>query len=408
MLSDHRQTLLRIFQSALAAVNGRVCVRGFLKQHSIVAPVYLLSIGKAACGMAQGAHDILSADLVEALVITKQGYAESLPWPVREAGHPLPDADSLAAGQELLDFTARIPRHANVLVLLSGGASALVEVLPPGVTLNTLRAVNDWLLASGLDIAAMNRLRKQLSCLKGGRLAQRLFPRPVLCLAISDVPGDDPCVIGSGPLVADPMLSLSGHLSALPEFVRDALRHHLPALPVNDDCFRSVRLEIIATLDTAKRAAFDAAQQLGYHAALQQEFITGDSIAAGSRLATQLLASPRGEIQIWGGETSLVLPPHPGRGGRNQSLALAAAQVLAGHKDVWFLSAGTDGSDGPGLDAGALVDGGTIARGAQEGYKAASALAAADAGSFLEASGDLIQTGPTGTNVMDLMIGLRA
>ena len=408
MSFEPRHVLLQVFQAALASVQGRHCVQERLKRYPRTGPVYLIAFGKAACAMAHGASDVLGADIVDALVITKHGYAESLPWPVREAGHPLPDADSLAAGQELLDFTARIPRDANVLVLISGGASALVEVLPQGVTLNTLRAVNDWLLASGLGITAMNRIRKQLSCLKGGRLAQRLFPRPVLCLAISDVPGDDPCVIGSGPLVADPELSLLGDLPGLPEFVRDALRHNVPAPSVNDNCLRSARLEIIATLATAKRAAVDAAQQLGYRTALQEEFITGDSIAAGSCLATQLLATPRGEIQIWGGETSLLLPPHPGRGGRNQSLALAAAQVLAGHKDVWFLSAGTDGTDGPGSDAGALVDGDTIARGAQEGYKAASALAAADAGSFLEASGDLIQTGPTGTNVMDLMIGLRA
>ena len=349
----------------------------------------------------------MGTGIVDALVITKHGYAESLPWPVRAAGHPLPDADSLAAGQALLDFTARIPRDTNVLVLLSGGASALVEVLPQGVALNTLRAVNDWLLASGLDIAAMNCIRKQLSCLKGGRLAQRLFPRPVLCLAISDVPGDDPSVIGSGPLTADGQLRLVSDQSALPELVRAALRQSPPAVRADDDCFRNVHFEIIATLDMAKRAAVDVAHQLGYRTAWHNEFTAGDSITAGSRLATELLTAPRGEIQIWGGETTLVLPPQPGRGGRNQSLALAAAQVLAGWENVWFMAVATDGSDGPGLDAGALVDGGTVNRGELEGLNTAQALASADAGRFLEASGDLIQTGPTGTNVMDFMLGLR-
>ena len=408
MSSDRRQTLLQIFQSALAAVNGRECVRDYFKQHPVSAPVYLLSIGKAACAMAQGAHDVLEARIVDALVITKHDYAEALPWPVCEAGHPLPDERSLAAGQALLDFAARIPPDASVLVLLSGGASALVEVLPQGVTLDTLRALNEWLLASGLDIAAMNRMRKRLSCIKGGQLAKLLSPRPVLCLAISDVPGDDPRVIGSGPLVTDNALLTACDTTGLPPVVVEALRYSLPALSAEDACFRNVQFKIIARLDDAKHAAAEAARQLGYRVTLHPEFIDGDALAAGAQLAQALLAAPAGEIQVWGGETTLVLPPHPGRGGRNQSLALGAARVLAGKENAWFLSIGTDGSDGPTLDAGALVDGGTIARGEIDGQSASQALAAADAGTFLEASGDLIQTGPTGTNVMDLMLGLRA
>jgi hydroxypyruvate reductase len=169
-----------------------------------------------------------------------------------------------------------------------------------------------------------------------------------------------------------------------------------------------VRFEIIARLDDAKRAAAEAARLLGYRVTLHSEFIEGDSLVAGARLAQVLLAAPAGEVQVWGGETTIKLPSQPGRGGRNQSLALAAALALHGRKNIWFLSAGTDGTDGPTPDAGALVDDGTIARGEAEGIPAHQALVAADAGNFLEASGDLIQTGPTGTNVMDLMLGLRA
>ena len=408
MPGDPRQDLLRIFQSAITAVHGRNRVRDYLQQNKISAPVFLLSIGKAACAMAQGAHEVLGASIIEALVVTKHGHAESLPWPVLEAGHPLPDEQSLAAGQELLDFAARIPPGAAVLLLLSGGASALVEVLPKGKNLAQLHALNDWLLASGLDIAAMNQLRKRLSRIKGGRLAALLAPRPVLCLAISDVPGDDPRVIGSGPLVADNSLHAALDTASLPPVVAEALRYSPPAPVADDACFNNVEFAIIARLDDAKRAAAAAARQLGYRATLHPEFINGDALAAGTRLAQVLLTAPAGEIQIWGGETTIKLPPHPGRGGRNQSLALAAAQILADQRNVWFMSGGTDGSDGPGLDAGALVDGGTVTRGEQEGLNVSQALAAADAGSFLEASGDLIQTGPTGTNVMDLMLGLRA
>jgi glycerate 2-kinase len=408
MVSDHRQLLLRIFTSALAAVNGRECVRRYLLQHPFAAPVFLLSIGKAACAMAQGAHDVLGAYIIDALVVTKHGHAEALPWPVLQAGHPLPDEQSLVAGQRLIDFAAAIPPGASVLVLLSGGASALVEALPEGVQLTQLRALNDWLLASGLDIVAMNHLRKRFSRIKGGRLAKMLTPRPVLCLAISDVPGDDPSAIGSGPLVADATLIAAPDTSGLPAVVAEALRRSPPAPTTNDACFHNVQFEIIARLDDAKRAAAEAARQLGYRVTLHPQFIQGDALVAGAKLAQTLRSAPAGEVQVWGGETTLTLPAQPGRGGRNQSLALAAALVLRAQAQSWFLSVGTDGTDGPTTDAGALVDGGTIARGEAEGLSAQQALAAFDAGEFLEASGDLIQTGPTGTNVMDLMLGLRA
>jgi hydroxypyruvate reductase len=408
MTADCRQHLLRIFTGALAAVDGRGRVRSYLQQHLLYAPIFLVGIGKAACAMAQGAHDVLGAHIADALIVTKRGHAEALPWPVLEAGHPLPDEQSLAAGQRLIEFVAAIPPDAMVLVLLSGGASALVEALPEGMDLAQLRALNGWLLAAGLDIGAMNRIRKRLSRIKGGRLARLLSPRPVLCLAISDVPGDDPASIGSGPLVADRSLQTAPDTTGLSPAVAAMLRYS-PSAPVADDpCFEKVQFEIIARLDDAKRAAVEAAHQLGLRAMLHAQFVDGDALVAGTRLAQALMDAAAGEVQVWGGETTLKLPPHPGQGGRNQSLALAAALALRGQENVWFLSAGTDGTDGPTPDAGALVDGGTCARGEDEGLSAHQALATADAGKFLEASGDLIQTGATGTNVMDLMLGLRA
>jgi hydroxypyruvate reductase len=350
----------------------------------------------------------LGTSIVSALIITKQGYAEALPWPVLEAGHPLPNQQSLIAGERLIDFVAVIPPDAKVLVLLSGGASALVEALPEGMDLDQLRTLNEWLLASGLHIIAMNRIRKRLSRIKGGRLAKLLAPRKVLCLAISDVPGDDPCAIGSGLLVADQQLQDHVDTKYFPPAVIEMLNCSLPAPESNDSCFDNVQFEIVARLDEAKLAAAEAARQLGYKARLHSQFIDGDALVAGPRLAQTLMAAPVGEVQVWGGEATLKLPHYPGQGGRNQSFALAAAQMLRGQENIWFLSAGSDGTDGPTPDAGALVDGGTIARGEAEGLSAKQALAAADAGTFLEASGDLIQTGATGTNVMDLMLGLRA
>jgi hydroxypyruvate reductase len=184
------------------------------------------------------------------------------------------------------------------------------------------------------------------------------------------------------------------------------LRQSAPLPAPEEACFRTVQLRIIATLADAKRAAATAAAAHGYAVAVEPQFVSGDALAAGAQLAEKLLASPPDVVHIWGGETTVRLPEHPGRGGRNQSLALAAALRLAGTNGV-LLAAGTDGTDGPTEDAGALVDGGTVGRGAAVGLDARAALLAADAGTFLEAAGDLLHTGPTGTNVMDLMIGIR-
>lgn len=405
MDDNPRRMLLEVFQAALTAVNGRNRVRDALATRELTGPIYLLALGKVACSMARGAHEALGDRIQAGLVITKHGHAEPLPWPVVEASHPVPDETSLAAGEALKDFVTAIPPAAHVLVLLSGGASALVEQLPAGADLETLRRLNRWLLASGRDIAAVNRVRKRLSLIKGGRLAQQLQPRKVTCLAISDVEGDDPRFIASGPLVPDETIA-EERVDDAPDAIRAALSHAPPLPAVGAPCFANVQFEIIARLADAIHAAAEAAQARGMTVAVHSEFIRGDAVVVGARLAQTLIGSAPGALHVWGGETTVTLPSEPGRGGRNQSLALSAAQAIKGRR-AWLLSAGTDGSDGPTLDAGALVDGGTLERGTEAGLDARTALARTDAGSFLEASGDLIQTGPTETNVMDLMLGIR-
>ncbi len=404
----HRRNLLAILQAALARVNGRGCVQRYLQAHSQTTPIYLIAIGKAAVAMSRGAIDVLEDGIHDGLVITKHGHEEVLPWPCLTAGHPLPDAASLSAGDELLRFISCIPVDGRVLVLLSGGASALVERLPDGVVLEQLQALNHWLLGAGLDIHACNDVRKRVSLIKGGRLASLLSPRSVLCLTISDAPDNDPRVIGSGPLVADSRLSTPSEFVAnAPDFVRELIDKAPPAPGVNDPVFKAIETVIVATLDDAKHAAAEAATSYGYRTTVEPEFVSGDACAAGTQLARTLCNGESGVVHVWGGETQVVLPPDPGRGGRNQSLALAAAIELAGHGDVFFLAAGTDGTDGPGDDAGALVDGATVVRGKSNTLDAVTALQRADAGSFLQASGDLLRTGPTGTNVMDIMMGLK-
>lgn len=407
MALDSRRALLEIFDAAVAAVNGAVRVRDHLRAHPLPGPVHVIAIGKAACPMARGAVEALGERIRGALIVTKHGHAEPLPWPVIEAGHPVPDSASLAAGERLLAFVAALPPEAPVLVLLSGGASALVERLPEGAGLEHLRRLNEWILASGRDIAAANRIRKRLSLVKGGRLAARLAPRAVLCLAISDVPGDDPRYIGSGPLVADASIG-EEPIDDAPADLRALLARTPPPPAADDPAFARVRVEIVARLADAKQAAARAARERGLDAVVEPEPLRGDALEAGVRLAARLLESCPRQVRVWGGETTVRLPPRPGRGGRNQSFALAAALALRGKPGVYLLAAGTDGTDGPTEDAGALVDGETVARGEAAGLDAGRALAGADAGTFLAASGDLIRTGPTGTNVMDLVLGLRA
>lgn len=408
MIPEARRLLLELYAAALRAVDGRTVVRRRLAHHTSAGPVHVVAIGKAAPAMVQGAVDALGPSLARALVITKQGYARPGPvhaWlQVLEAEHPVPGSGSLAAGRALLDFLAALPPQAPVIFLISGGASALVEVPAPGVEAGQLQAANDWLLASGWDIGRINRVRRALSGIKGGRLAERLQGHAVLNLLISDVPGDEAATIGSGLLVAPRSEdALSGtDLQALPVWLRALLAE---APPVTAESFSHIRTEILCNNRDARAAAIASGRARGLVVHDSAVLLQGDAAAVGRALAAQVLAGLPG-LYVWGGETTVRLPPQPGRGGRCQTLALAAAEVLAG-SNVVLLAAGTDGSDGPGEEAGALVDGTTIARGELERFAARDCLTRADAGSFLEASGDLLQTGPTGSNVMDLVLALK-
>lgn len=406
MHDDLRRQMLDWFRVALAAVDGRTCVARRLRDVRVHAPVSVIALGKAACRMAQGAHDVLGNALTSAFVVTKHGHAEPLPWRVIEAGHPLPDAHSLAAGAGLIEFARALPRSGTVLVLLSGGASALVEALPPGVTLEQLRAANAWLLAAGLAIDDINSVRKRLSLIKGGRFATLLAPRNVLCLAVSDVAGDDPRAIGSGPLTADARVATS--LPGQPDFILEMLVRAIPAPRPDAACFANVRYEIVATNADARAAVARAARTAGMRVIVNETLIAEDAAKAGRGMASALRLLAPGTALVRGGEPIVHLPASPGRGGRAQQFALAAAIEMGGVGDVALLAVGTDGSDGSTEDCGALVDGSTVLRGEAQGFDAQAALDAADAGTFLAGAGDLVNTGPTGTNVMDIYVGVRS
>lgn len=405
-----RRDLLTCYQAALAAVGGRGCVARFLRRRPPPAPVRAVALGKAAVHMAAGAFEVLGGDIESALLLTKHGHCEPLlppgaPARCMESAHPVPDRSSLAAGRALLAFVEEAPREAALLFLLSGGASSLAEVLPAAVGAASLPRINRWLLASGLPIGAINRVRKRISCIKAGRLAAHLGGRRTFNLLISDVPGDDPRVIGSGPLVAHRPADIDIGDIDLPPWLA-ALAAQAPALP-DAGVFESVTTEIVARPADAREAAATAARARGYGVRVEPGLVVGDAVEAGRRLARDALAAPPG-LYVYGSETTVRLPEQPGRGGRCQSLALAAAMEIRGRGDVHILAAGTDGTDGPGEDAGALVDGATLRRGTDAGLDPARCLAEADAGRFLAASGDLLHTGPTGTNVMDLVLVLRS
>ncbi len=409
MSRDGHEDLLAMMRAGLGAVHGRGRVAQWLRGPGLSGPVWVIAIGKAAVAMAAGANDVLGGRLQRGLLITKSGHLTGYDASLHgfccyESGHPIPDARSLTAGKKLLEFLKAVPAEGRLLFLVSGGASSLVEVLPEQVELADLQRTNSWLLASGLSVQVINEIRKRLSCIKGGRLIQCLEGRPTVVLMISDVIGDQAASIGSGLLAPD------AEIPDLPTGLPGWLQQYANAAPLpplaGDSRINSVTSVVVACLKDAQQAACECAQGLGYKVRLASDYLHGDAQQKGRELALELLQGPTG-IRVWGGETTVNLPDDPGRGGRNQTLALAAALELSERQGVWLMSMGTDGTDGSTEDAGALVDGDTIRRGRAKSFDPVRCLASADAGSFLEASGDLIRTGPTGTNVMDLVIGLK-
>jgi glycerate 2-kinase len=369
----------------------------------------VLAVGKAAPAMLAGARDALGDALGPALCISRDDSAR--PGEPGVAGarimagdHPVPGERSLAAGAALLEFLDELPPGAPLLCLWSGGSSALAESLPPGIGLAELARANRWLLASGLPIAAVNRVRCGLSQLKAGRLAARLPGRRVLVLAISDVPGDQPAAIGSGPWTVPPSAGLPEHLPAwLATLLAQAPAAPRPA----DPGLAEVEFRVVANGRMALAAATEAAAAAGIAVRLHQEPLQGPVEAAAERILAALREGPRG-FHGWWGETTPRLPASPGQGGRNTHLALLLSAALAGDEEAAVLCAATDGADGTGPAAGGWADGSVVARGAALGLDAGAALAAADSGSFLAATGDALVTGPTGTNVMDLSLAFRA
>lgn len=385
-----RALLLReLFQAGVDAVGGRQATQRSLQQHTLADKVHLVALGKAADAMASGALAVIGDRLVAGLVVTKHEHlSEQLKSDSRlhclESGHPIPDGGSLLAGKTLGDFIAKIPSDHQLIFLVSGGTSALVEHLNVGLDLAALKHETDKLLASGAAIGEMNRHRRSLSQIKGGKLATRVQCQ-VLQLLISDVPGDKPGDIGSGLLIPD---SATG----------------MPAdLPV----WQQIETHIIASSTIAQAAVVQAAIGQGLIVCQETGNLDGQMPEVIARLSSVLSAPALAPgVYIWGGEPTILLPPNPKRGGRNQHLALALAAPLASSDAISILVCGTDGTDGPTGDAGGVVSEQTFNKAHESGLSIDHYLAQADAGSCLEQLDCLVTTGPTGTNVMDLAIAV--
>ena len=388
------------------------------------ASVWLIAAGKAASGMTAGCS-ALDGKISGGLVIEPQGAPpapdELAPLPRNvtrlAASHPLPDESSLAAGAAVERLLARAGADDLVLVLLSGGASALLESLPEGVSLADLRRVTERLQRAGADIVELNTVRRALSRLKGGRLARLAEPAIVATLALSDVVGDRPETIGSGPTVDSPtgpeealrILRRHGLDRELPEIVT-VLRATAPQAPANrpaEEIFR-----VVASNRHATEAVARAAAARGFRAQVMTTILQGEARDAGRAVGELAVGAaargvPAGAPACWvfGGETTVTVRGS-GRGGRNHELALGAALVLAGCRRAAVLSFATDGVDGSSAAAGALATGETVARAEAMGLSPLRALADNDSGPFFRALGDSWGTGPTGTNVNDLVVAL--
>jgi glycerate 2-kinase len=367
--------LKAIFNAAIDAVNGKDSVTRAYHRSPFKKPDQIIAVGKAANDMALGALAIFGS--VKTLVITKYNHSEQLlkanrAVTVIEAAHPIPDELSLRAGKAMIDVVSQMTQGTRLLLLVSGGASALAECLPQGMSLEQWQLLTDAMISSGQNITQINHKRKQLSLIKDGRLLQHFNGGEVTVLAISDVQGDDISTIGSG----------IGNINRTKA---------------------KAQVKLVATNKIARQAAQEAANRARYEVIVNQETLYKDVFQLSRELGEMLRNAAKG-IYIFGGEPTIVLPDNPGNGGRNQSLALALALEIAGLDHITLLVAGTDGTDGPTDAAGAIVNGSTV----DDSQKARLALSRADAGTYLRQRGAIYITGPTGTNVMDLVIAVVA
>jgi len=440
---DLRAAARQLQQAALAAVDPAEAVYQFVSRvgdQMLVADrsyplrefdrVFLIGAGKAAMPMADAVSEVLRDRLHGGVVITKYHHADR-PLPdhirVHEAGHPVPDQNSVDATRDVAELLREVTPRDLILCVLSGGGSALLTLPAGGITLADLQATTQLLLRAGATIHEINALRKHLDMVKGGGLARLVNGAPIVTLILSDVIGDDLSVIASGPTVPDPstfaeawqIVQQFDLADQLPAAVRARLSlgaaGEIADTPKPGDAlFDKVQTVIIGSNAQAAQAAEQAARQLKFNTLLLTTQAQGEArevakvaAAIAQEIARYNRPVPKPACVIIGGETTVTLKGR-GLGGRNQEIALAAAIALDGLPNTLVAALGTDGTDGPTDAAGAIALGETLRRARALGLDAQAHLADNDAYHFFQALGDLIVTGPTGTNVNDLLFILAA
>jgi hydroxypyruvate reductase len=436
-LSDARQLAWQIIEAALEAVDPAAAVKNYFKaQPDLIEQIkatpgriFVIGAGKAGTPMAVAVSDIFADKIAAGQVIVKYGHTEGATRlnriKIKEAGHPVPDEAGFIAAKEIAELLQQTNQDDTVLCLISGGGSALLTLPAEGLTLQDLQNTTGRLLAAGATINEINTIRKHLSAVKGGGLARMAAPAAIHALILSDVVGDPLEVIASGPTVPDPTTfadawALIEHYNlqnALPKAVIQRLQAgcagDIPDTPKQgDSIFERVNNAIIGSNRIAAQAAVKAAEAAGFQAHLLTTFVEGEArevarVVAG--LAKGLIRN-EGPLQrpaclVLGGETTVTLKGE-GKGGRNQEMALAAAISLKDWPDLLLVCLGTDGTDGPTDAAGAFADGFTVSRAQALGLDAINFLARNDSYHFFAALNDLIITGPTNTNVNDLILVL--
>jgi hydroxypyruvate reductase len=411
-----RAALRALFDTAIAAADPRAVLAQHLPPRPIKGRCVVVGGGKSAAVMAAALEDAWPDVALEGTVVTRYGHAvPTRRIEVIEASHPVPDENSERGAKRLLERVQGLTEDDMVIALMSGGASALLAAPADGLTLADKQAINRTLLACGANITEMNCVRKHLSAIKGGRLAAAAAPARVVTLAISDVPGDDPAVIGSGPTVPD-ATSFAEARALIARYGITPPPGVAARLARDDDetpkpgSLANVEFRMIATPMMALNAMAAKARTLGLTPLILGDALEGESAQMGTVMAgiarsirahNQPLRPPA--VLLSGGETTVSMSGNPnGKGGRNTTFLLGLAIALDGAPDIWAVAGDTDGIDGMDEIAGALLAPDTLSRGRASGLDARQSLAAHNSHGFFGAIGDLIVTGPTLTNVNDI------
>ncbi|KAB2691007.1 glycerate kinase [Brucella pseudogrignonensis] len=421
-ITDPKKFLTSLFDAAVAAADPELVIRANLpatpKGRTIV-----IGAGKGSAQMAAAferawaeRHEGEDAP-IEGIVVTRYGYgAPCKTIEIIEASHPVPDDAGLAASKRLFDAVSNLTEDDLVVALISGGGSALLPSPPEGLTLADEIAVNKALLASGAPISAMNAVRKHLSTIKGGRLAAHAHPAKVFSLVVSDIPGDNPAFVASGPTVPDAtsrddaLKIIERYKLELPDAVLTHIKSEKAHAPKPDDkIFADNEVRVIASAAVSLEAAVKEAERHGVEAVILSDSMEGEArevahvhAAIAREVADRDRPFKKPIVLLSGGETTVTIRAKGGKGGRNSEFLLAFALDIDGYANIHALAADTDGIDGSEDNAGAFADGKTVSRLQKTGEDGAARLNANDAWSAFDAIGDLFMPGPTGTNVNDL------